>query len=138
MNITPLSWCSAMWQCAIHRPGFVTSSRMSTRLGTATAATSTADALATPTVGAGPHRALGGRSLDAAVAGQAGLGGVDVASGLVVGRPCAQFVGPRPEGGVGVGDVEGGAVVLDPHGGAVPHPARLGRARPFAELVDQV
>src|SRR3954465_8296207 len=29
-NIIPLSWCSAMWQCAIHRPGFVTSSRMST------------------------------------------------------------------------------------------------------------
>ena len=26
----PLSWCSAMWQCAIQRPGLVTSSRMST------------------------------------------------------------------------------------------------------------
>ena len=30
LNIIPLSWCSAMWQCAIQRPGFVTSSRMST------------------------------------------------------------------------------------------------------------
>ena len=30
LNIIPLSWCSAMWQCAIHRPGLVTSSRMST------------------------------------------------------------------------------------------------------------
>ncbi|HET9610695.1 MAG TPA: hypothetical protein VFP06_13890 [Acidimicrobiales bacterium] len=25
-SITPLSWCSAMWQCAIQMPGFVTSS----------------------------------------------------------------------------------------------------------------
>ena len=30
LNIIPLSWCSAMWQCAIQRPGLVTSSRMST------------------------------------------------------------------------------------------------------------
>ena len=30
LNIMPLSVCSAMWQCAIHSPGFVTSSRMST------------------------------------------------------------------------------------------------------------
>ena len=30
LNIIPLSWCSAMWQWAIQRPGFVTSSRMST------------------------------------------------------------------------------------------------------------
>src|SRR5581483_10201156 len=30
LNIIPLSWCSAMWQCAIQMPGFVTSSRMST------------------------------------------------------------------------------------------------------------
>jgi hypothetical protein len=30
LNIMPLSWCSAMWQCAIQRPTFVTSSRMST------------------------------------------------------------------------------------------------------------
>src|SRR5687768_6739875 len=30
LNIIPLSWCSAMWQWAIHRPGLVTSSRMST------------------------------------------------------------------------------------------------------------
>ena len=30
LNIIPLSVCSAMWQCAIHKPGFVTSSRMST------------------------------------------------------------------------------------------------------------
>src|SRR5215210_5708168 len=30
LNIMPLSWCSAMWQCAIHTPTFVTSSRMST------------------------------------------------------------------------------------------------------------
>ena len=30
LNIMPLSWCSAMWQCAIHTPGLVTSSRMST------------------------------------------------------------------------------------------------------------
>ena len=30
LNIIPLWLCSAMWQCAIHRPGFVTSSRMST------------------------------------------------------------------------------------------------------------
>src|SRR6187200_74657 len=29
LNIIPLSWCSAMWQCAIHTPGLVTSSRMS-------------------------------------------------------------------------------------------------------------
>src|SRR5829696_4103396 len=30
LNIIPLSWCSAMWQCAIQRPTFVTSRRMST------------------------------------------------------------------------------------------------------------
>src|SRR5204862_8352085 len=30
LNIIPLSWCSAMWQCAIQRPGLVTSRRMST------------------------------------------------------------------------------------------------------------
>src|SRR6185437_16084948 len=30
LNIMPLSWCSAMWQCAIQMPGFVTCSRMST------------------------------------------------------------------------------------------------------------
>src|SRR5687767_14396515 len=30
LNIIPLSWCSAMWQCAIHRPALVTSRRMST------------------------------------------------------------------------------------------------------------
>ncbi len=30
LNIMPLSWCSAMWQCAIHSPGLVTSSRIST------------------------------------------------------------------------------------------------------------
>ena len=30
LNIIPLSWCSAMWQCAIQSPGFVTSRRMST------------------------------------------------------------------------------------------------------------
>jgi hypothetical protein len=30
LNIIPLSWCSAMWQCAIQVPGFVTSRRMST------------------------------------------------------------------------------------------------------------
>ena len=30
LNIIPLSWCSAMWQCAIHRPALVTSSTMST------------------------------------------------------------------------------------------------------------
>ena len=30
LNIIPLSWCSAMWQCAIQCPGLVTSSRMST------------------------------------------------------------------------------------------------------------
>src|SRR5512145_3016535 len=29
-NIIPLSWCSAMWQCAIHTPGCVASKRMST------------------------------------------------------------------------------------------------------------
>src|SRR6266542_886184 len=30
LNIMPLSWCSAMWQCAIQRPTFVTSRTMST------------------------------------------------------------------------------------------------------------
>jgi hypothetical protein len=30
LSIIPLSWCSAMWQCAIHRPGLVTSSSRST------------------------------------------------------------------------------------------------------------
>ena len=30
LNIMPLCMCSAMWQCAIHRPGLVTSNRMST------------------------------------------------------------------------------------------------------------
>ena len=30
LNIIPLSWCSAMWQCAIQRPGSLTSKRMST------------------------------------------------------------------------------------------------------------
>ena len=30
LNIIPLSACSAMWQCAIHSPGFDTSSTMST------------------------------------------------------------------------------------------------------------
>ena len=30
LNIIPLSWCSAMWQCAIQWPGLSMSSRMST------------------------------------------------------------------------------------------------------------
>src|SRR3954453_18394092 len=30
LNIIPLSWCSAMWQCAIQYPGLVTSNRMFT------------------------------------------------------------------------------------------------------------
>jgi hypothetical protein len=30
LNIIPLSWCSAMWQCAIQVPGLLTSRRMST------------------------------------------------------------------------------------------------------------
>ena len=30
LNIIPLSMCSAMWQCAIHRPGLVASKRMCT------------------------------------------------------------------------------------------------------------
>src|SRR5918993_997317 len=30
LSIIPLSWCSAMWQCAIHRPGLVMSSSRST------------------------------------------------------------------------------------------------------------
>jgi hypothetical protein len=30
LNIIPLCMCSAMWQCAIHRPGLLTSNRMST------------------------------------------------------------------------------------------------------------
>jgi hypothetical protein len=55
------------------------------------------DALATQTMEAGRHRALGGRLLDAAVAGQAGLGGVDVASGLAMGGSGAQFVGSVAE-----------------------------------------
>ena len=65
-----------------------------------------AGGLATQTVGAGRHYALGGHLFDAAVAGQAGLGGVDVASGLVMGGSGAQFVGSGPERGVPVGDVK--------------------------------
>src|SRR3954447_9695795 len=30
LSIIPLSWCSAMWQCAIHRPGLVMSNSRST------------------------------------------------------------------------------------------------------------
>src|SRR6185312_10278933 len=30
LNIMPLCMCSAMWQCAIHNPGLVTSNKMST------------------------------------------------------------------------------------------------------------
>jgi hypothetical protein len=50
----------------------------------------------------------------------------------------AQFVGSIPERRVRVTDLKRAAVVLDPHGGAIPHTASLGGVGPRAELVEKV